>query len=111
MYGVYFVSFMHENVRSDMLGKGQSLVMVFNALGRILGFILFGMLFDQSLAAAVITFVVGMSLKIVVHMPFMAADRKLQLANAAQAPAPRKDEVDQPPEIRPDAVADAGEAR
>jgi hypothetical protein len=102
---------MHENVRSDMLGKGQSLVMVFNALGRILGFMLFGMLFDRSLAAAVVVFAAGMSLKIVVHLPFMAADRKLQLAKAAQAPAPRREDADQPPEIRPGPVAEAGEAR
>lgn len=85
VYGVYFVSFLHENVPSEMLGKGQSLVMMFNAFGRMLGFSLFGYLFDLSLRAAVIVFVVGMSLKLLVHYPFVRADRKLRLA--AQTPS------------------------
>ncbi|MEV6671064.1 MFS transporter [Streptomyces sp. NPDC051162] len=89
VYGVYFVSFLHETVRSEMLGKGQSLVMMFNALGRMLGFALFGYLFDHSLRAAVVVFVVGMSLKLLVHVPFIRADRKLrQTATASEEPAP-----------------------
>jgi MFS family permease len=80
VYGVYFVSFLHENVPSEMLGKGQSLVMMFNAFGRMIGFSLFGYLFDASLRAAVVVFVVGMSLKLLVHYPFIRADRKLRLA-------------------------------
>lgn len=82
VYGVYFVSFLHETVRSEMLGKGQSLVMMCNALGRMLGFVLFGYLFDHSLKAAVVVFVVGMSLKLLVHYPFVRADRKLKAAAA-----------------------------
>ncbi|MFI2630921.1 MFS transporter [Streptomyces collinus] len=87
VYGTYFVSFMHANVPSEMLGKGQSLVMMFNALGRMLGFSLFGLLFDRSLQAAVVVFVVGMSLKILVHVPFVRADRRHRAATAADAPA------------------------
>lgn len=87
VYGTYFVSFMHTNVPSEMLGKGQSLVMMFNALGRMLGFSLFGLLFDHSLQAAVIVFVGGMSLKVLVHLPFVKADRRLRAATAADAPA------------------------
>ncbi|MFD3328002.1 MFS transporter [Streptomyces sp. NPDC058701] len=87
VYGTYFVSFMHTNVPSEMLGKGQSLVMMFNALGRMLGFALFGLLFDHSLQAAVVVFVVGMSCKILVHLPFVKADRRRRAATATDAPA------------------------
>lgn len=87
VYGTYFVSFMHANVPSDMLGKGQSLVMMFNALGRMIGFSLFGLLFDHSLQAAVLVFVAGMSLKILVHLPFVRADRRIRAATVTDAPA------------------------
>lgn len=98
VYGTYFVSFMHSNVPSEMLGKGQSLVMMFNALGRMIGFSLFGLLFDRSLQAAVVVFVVGMSLKILVHLPFVRADRRHRAAAAtaatAAADAPALDQVE-----------------
>ncbi|MET9798153.1 MFS transporter [Nocardiopsis alba] len=85
VYGVYFVSFMHENIRSEMLGKGMSVVMMCNALGRMLGFWLFGLLFDHSLQVAVLVFVSGMALKLLVHVPFLIADRKrTELAQASK---------------------------
>lgn len=75
IYGVYFVSFQHETVPSNTLGKSMSIVMMLNAAGRILGLALFGYLFDTSFIYAIYVFVVGMFLKIVVHIPFMRADR------------------------------------
>lgn len=86
VYGVHFVSFLHENVPSEMLGKGQSMVMMANALGRMLGFSLFGLLFDVSLRAAVLVFVVGMSLKPLVHHPFVLADRRLRATSPESRP-------------------------
>jgi MFS family permease len=102
VYGVYFVSFMHETVPSEMLGKGQSMVMMANALGRMLGFALFGLLFDISLQLAVVVFVVGISMKLLVHYPFVVADRRLRAARPEQEPEP---------EPRPDARPDLEPAR
>lgn len=75
VYGVYFVSFLHHNIKSDILGKGMSLVMMFNALGRIIGFLLFGFLFEYSLNIAIMTFILGMSIKLLIHIPFLIIDR------------------------------------
>jgi len=84
VYGVYFISFQHQNVPSAGLGKSMSLVMMFNALGRVIGFFLFGFLFDTSLALAILVMVVGVASKIVIHIPFLLADKRPLMGQATE---------------------------
>ncbi|TDQ33779.1 MFS transporter [Aureibacillus halotolerans] len=74
-YGVYFSSFLQQNIRSSHMSKGMSTVMMSNSLGRMLGFSLFGFLFNHSIQAAILTLIGGMILKVVIHIPFLVVDK------------------------------------
>ncbi|MCZ8521841.1 MULTISPECIES: MFS transporter [Paenibacillus] len=78
-YLVFFASFYQTVVPRELFGRYGAGMMVLNGLGRLIGFLIFGYLFSlNSLAYAVIFFGIGMTLKIVVHIPFMSITKKLE---------------------------------
>ncbi|EDZ51628.1 hypothetical protein ABE55_09065 [Bacillus thuringiensis] len=80
-YGVYFSSFLQQNISSSNMSKGMSAVMMFNSLGRMIGFSLFGYLFNNSIEIAVLALIGGMLLKVIIHIPFLIVDKaKMQEA-------------------------------
>lgn len=83
IYGVYFVSFYQTSIENRMMGRFFSIMAISFALGRIIGFKLFGYLFDyyQSLNVPMIVLLVGMLLKIIVHIPFMKAEKIRELGS------------------------------
>lgn len=74
-YGVYFSSFLQQNISTSNMSKGMSTVMMFNSLGRMLGFSLFGYLFNSSINLAVLALIGGMILKVIIHIPFLIIDK------------------------------------
>jgi len=78
-YLVFFASFYQTVVPRELFGRYGAGMMVLNGLGRLFGFLIFGYLFSlDSLLYAVIFFGIGMTLKIVVHIPFMSITKKLE---------------------------------
>ncbi|MGL6119506.1 MAG: MFS transporter [Fusobacteriaceae bacterium] len=76
-YGVYFSTFLQKNIPSQYIGKGMSLVMMFNSLGRIIGYSLYGILFGLPLIFPVSCLLLGMILKILIHFPFMKKEKEI----------------------------------
>ncbi|MEO2211137.1 MFS transporter [Paenibacillus amylolyticus] len=74
-YGVYFSSFLQQNISASNMSKGMSTVMMLNSLGRMLGFSLFGFLFSYSINLAVLVLIGGMILKVIIHIPFLVIDK------------------------------------
>ncbi len=78
-YLVFFASFYQTVVPRELFGRYGAGMMVLNGAGRLVGFLIFGYLFSlNSLLYAVLFFGIGMSLKIVVHIPFMTMTRKIE---------------------------------
>ncbi|WP_255298579.1 MFS transporter [Brevibacillus dissolubilis] len=78
-YGVFFRTFYQTTVESAMMGRFVSVMVMVFALGRLLGFQLYGALFDHMpLVYAVAVVGVGMLLKMLMHIPFMRHDKKLR---------------------------------
>ncbi|MDZ5474045.1 MFS transporter [Bacillus sp. 31A1R] len=76
-YGAFFVAFYQQNVEASKLGRFFSVMSLLFALGQILGYQLFGYLFDShSLIVSIVILGIGVVLKAVVHIPFMILDRK-----------------------------------
>lgn len=74
-YGVYFSSFLQQNISASNMSKGMSTVMMLNSLGRMLGFSLFGFLFSYSINMAVFVLIGGMILKVIIHIPFLVIEK------------------------------------
>lgn len=75
-YIVFFVTFYQRVIPQEMLGRFMSVSTLIYALGRLIGFQMYGYLFDHvSLGWIMLILAAGMFLKIVVHMPFMKYDR------------------------------------
>ncbi len=75
-YGVFFVSFLQQNIEPAKLGKGMAVQIMFIGTGRLLGFSFFGFLFTQSLETATTVLILGILAKFIIHIPFIIADRK-----------------------------------
>ena len=78
-YGAFFSSFLHQNIPHDKLGKGMAFQMVIISSGRALGVLLFGYLFTVSYKIAIAAMVFGMFAKFIIHIPFMLAERNIQI--------------------------------
>ncbi|WP_303973028.1 hypothetical protein, partial [Streptococcus merionis] len=74
-YGIYFSTFLQQTISSKTIGKGMSMIMLFNSSGRLIGYILFGYLFSRNLWLPVVLLLVGMLSKIFIHIPFLLHDK------------------------------------
>lgn len=76
-YLVFFVTFYQSNISKQLLGRFGATMMLLFALGRFLGFKLFGYLFNgKNLIYPVLVLGLGMTLKLIVHIPFVLVEKK-----------------------------------
>ncbi|MCG8571266.1 MAG: MFS transporter [Spirochaetes bacterium] len=78
-YAVFYVTFYQQNIPEGYLGRYISTFRVFVALGRVIGFKVFGYLFETNITVAVFSLIIGMCLKIIVHIPFLIQEREITL--------------------------------
>ncbi len=78
LFASFFGAVIQSSVAKERLGRVFSLVIILNALGRFLGFLMFGMLFELNWQFAVVAFIAISWLKVAVHLPFMALVRQAQ---------------------------------
>lgn len=78
-YGIYFSTFLQQTISSKTIGKGMSMIMLFNSSGRLIGYILFGYLFNTNLWLPVVFLMVGMFSKILIHIPFLCYDKNKEI--------------------------------
>ncbi|NQF14773.1 MFS transporter [Brevibacillus sp. HB1.3] len=77
IYGVFFRTFYQQTIESHMLGRFISVMVMLFAVGRLIGFQLYGALFDSTeLVYAVFVLGVGMLAKIFIHIPFMRIEKR-----------------------------------
>lgn len=77
-YGVFFRTFYQQNIETAMLGRFISIMAMLFAIGRFVGFYLYGYLFDTTdLLYPVIILGIGMILKLLVHVPFLYEEKRL----------------------------------
>lgn len=76
-YGVFFSSFYQSEVPENMLGRFTSILISTFSVSRILGMLMYGALFEAGLLnIGLIVLFLGMSLKIIVHIPFIKFEKK-----------------------------------
>lgn len=76
-YAVFFRTFYQQNITPDLLGRFGAILVMFFSLGRLIGFQVFGFVFDQkTLVIPVILLGIGMILKLLVHIPFLQIDKQ-----------------------------------
>ncbi|USG64476.1 MFS transporter [Brevibacillus ruminantium] len=77
-YGVFFRTFYQQTVDSSMLGRFVSVMAMLFSISRFFGFALYGRLFDSDdLLVPVVILGIGMVLKLLVHLPFLRAEKRL----------------------------------
>ncbi|KAB3534000.1 MFS transporter [Alkaliphilus pronyensis] len=76
-YGVFFVSFYQGNVPKELLGRFGSILIMLFAVGRFIGFKVFGYLFNKGiLLYPILILAIGMVLKLIAHVPFMLKEKQ-----------------------------------
>lgn len=84
-YVVFFVSFYQSAVSRSFMGRFGSTMSLCFSVGRVIGYSLFGFLFNlQHFSYAVIVLAIGMLLKIVVHVPFLKADKRMAVSMSTE---------------------------
>ncbi len=77
IYGVFFRTFYQQTIEPHMLGRFISVMVMLFALGRLIGFQLYGALFESiELIYAVFVLGVGMLAKIFMHIPFLRIEKR-----------------------------------
>ena len=78
-YVVFYVTFYQTIVPQEKLGRYVAIQALLFALSRLIGLKLFGYLFDNfELIVPILILLVGMILKLVVHIPFMKETKRLE---------------------------------
>ncbi|MCY9549593.1 MFS transporter [Lysinibacillus xylanilyticus] len=78
-YVVYFASYYQSEVPQESYGRFIASVIVMNGIGKVAGYNVVGMLFaTNSLIYPLIFLAIGMSLKLIVHIPFMIITRNIE---------------------------------
>lgn len=78
-YVVYFASYYQSKVPRESYGRFIASVVVMNGIGKVAGYKVVGMLFAMnSLIYPVIFLVIGVLLKLLVHIPFMVITKNLE---------------------------------
>lgn len=72
--------FYQQNVPTELMGRFVSMLAMVFAIGRLVGFKIFERLFStHNLIYPVIVLVIGMILKMFVHVPFLKLTKKMEL--------------------------------
>ncbi|MNI63253.1 hypothetical protein D3C73_1186110 [compost metagenome] len=75
-YAIFFIAFYQKIIPTDMLGRYLSVTSLLYAIGRLIGYKMYGFLLDHtSLVVSVVILGLGMILKLLVHLPFMKYDK------------------------------------
>lgn len=75
-YGVFFSSFYQSEVPNKLLGRFISLMIMTFSMSRLLGMLMYGYLFESGyLNFALLILATGMTLKLLVHIPFLNYER------------------------------------
>lgn len=78
-YAVFFKSYYQSEVPKDMLGRFSSIFVMTISASRIAGMLIFGALFEAGRVGwALLLLLVGMVMKILVHIPFVAHEKKMK---------------------------------
>lgn len=79
-YTVFFIAFYQNIIPTEMLGRYLSISSLLYAIGRLIGFKMYGFLLDHtSLVFSILILGLGMVLKLLVHLPFMKYERQVKL--------------------------------
>ena len=71
-YAVFFIAFYQNTIPTEMLGRYLSVSSLLYAIGRLIGFKMYGFLFDNTvLVVSIAVLALGMALKMLIHVPFM----------------------------------------
>lgn len=77
-YAVFFRTFYQTEVPEDMLGRFISVFIIFISLARITGMYFYGILFESyPVWIPILILGVGMILKLIVHIPFLKEEKRL----------------------------------
>lgn len=83
-YAVFFIAFYQKIIPTEMLGRYLSVSSLLYAIGRLIGFKMYGYLLDHvPLVVSIGVLGCGMLLKMLIHIPFMKQDKKF---NATETP-------------------------
>ncbi|MFD1676434.1 MFS transporter [Alicyclobacillus fodiniaquatilis] len=78
-YVVFFASFYQTTVPKEMYSRFVAGALVMNAIGKLIGYKVFGYLFSlDNLLYAVIALGIGMLLKLLVHVPFVRITNQIE---------------------------------
>ncbi|WP_408895228.1 MFS transporter [Paenibacillus taichungensis] len=84
-YVVYFASYYQSQVPKEVYGRFIASVIIFNGIGKVIGYKVVGLLFEtNNLIYPVIFLLTGMTLKLLVHIPFMIISKRLEGNKAIQ---------------------------
>ncbi|SDD51076.1 hypothetical protein SAMN05428987_5058 [Paenibacillus sp. CF095] len=84
-YVVYFASYYQSKVPKEVYGRFIASVIIFNGIGKVIGYKVVGLLFEtNNLIYPVIFLLTGMTLKLLVHIPFMIISKRLEGNKAIQ---------------------------
>jgi len=77
-YGVFFRTFYQTAVPENMLGRFISVFIIFISFSRIIGMYVYGILFESyPVWISILILGVGMLLKLIVHIPFLKEEQRL----------------------------------
>jgi len=84
-YAVFYVTFYQTTIPGNMLGRYVAVQGLFFSLGRLLGFKLYGYLFDNfNVIVPISVLGIGMLLKVIVHIPFMKETKRIEGVSTGQ---------------------------
>ena len=76
-YGVFFGSFYQGEVPSEYIGRFTSILIMTFSISRLIGMLMYGYLLENdNLSTGLIILFIGMSLKLLAHIPFAKFDSK-----------------------------------
>lgn len=79
-YGIFFRSFYQSEVPQKYLGRFSSIFIILVSVSRMLGMYFYGQLFERELLTYAITILgIGMIIKLIVHIPFIKEEKRLEL--------------------------------
>lgn len=82
-YGIFYVTFYQTTIPQNKLGRYVAVQALFFSLARLLGFRIYGYLFDNfSLIIPIAVLGVGMLMKVLVHIPFIKETKRLEKVEA-----------------------------
>ncbi|MCR8642936.1 MFS transporter [Paenibacillus sp. N1-5-1-14] len=83
-YGSYFISFYQTEVPNEGMGRFFAIMSLSFAIGKVAGLQMYGYLLDHGpFILSLVILTIGLVLKIIVHIPFMKAEKERTLTNSS----------------------------